>query len=126
MNADKVYASYLGGNDEEPIHFIHALKVYLIEGGDSDNFTDASSADISFVNSSDSQSVSDINDVLESGSSRSNSSMSNFAAEEPDENFVERKDINEIDLNSIDCFLGAGDDDNSSVTSEPLYNKTTI
>ena len=121
MNADKVYASYLGGNDEEPIHFIHALKVYLIEGGDSDNFTDASSADISFVNSSDSQSVSDINDVLES-----ESSMSNFATEEQDENFVERKDIDEIDLNNIDCFLGAGDDDNSSVTSEPLYNKTTI
>ena len=126
MNADKVYASYLGGNVEEPIHFIEKLKVYLIEGGDSDNFTDASSADISFVNSSDSRSVSDINDVLES---RSSSSMSNFVAEEPeepDEIFVDHDDG--VNLNTIDCFLGDGDgSDNASVKpNEPLYNKTTI
>lgn len=138
MNADKVYASYLGGGFEETEHFLTKLKVCLLEGGGmdnySDNFTDADSSNI--INDAIDDDKSDLDKMLASRSN-SSSSLDSFAIENeslfPENHGLSNNEVTKIIIDEIagidmsdinDCI------DTLSVESyddgDKLYTKTTI
>lgn len=138
MNADKVYASYLGGGFEETEHFLTKLKVCLLEGGGmdnySDNFTDADSSNV--INDAIGDDKSDLDNMLASRSN-SSSSLHSFAIEDeslfPENHGLSNSEVTKIIIDEIagidmsdinDCV------DTLSVESyddgDKLYTKTTI
>ena len=142
MNADKVYASYLGGGFEETEHFLTKLKVCLLEGGGdmnnySDNFTDADSSNAinEAVGSGD---ESDISNLLASRSNSSSSSLHSFVREDesllPENHGLSNSEVTKIiideiagiDMSNINDCIDTLSVESYNDDEDKLYTKTTI
>lgn len=135
MNADKVYASYLGGGFEETEHFLTKLKVCLLEGGGMDNYSDNFTDEDSSNSSGDNKN--DLDNMLASRSN-SSSSLHSFVKEDeslfPENHGLSNSEITKIvideiagiDMSDINNCIDTLSVDSYNNDEDKLYTKTII